>query len=62
MGLIRKIFWVAVTLVFTMLFSVLFEYGTQDYSKNLQGEIKALRDFFKPVPRKKDASDTIPPK
>ncbi len=62
MGLIRKAFWVAVTLVFTLLFSVLFEHGTLDYGKNLEKEIKSLRDFVKPPPRKKDTSDSIPPK
>lgn len=62
MDLFRKAFWVIVTLVFTLLFSVLFEYGTLEYGKNLQAEIKAIRDFIKPVPRKKDVSDAIPPK
>ena len=61
-GVIRKAFWVAITILFTLVFSVLFEYGTQDFSKNLQAELKSLRDFVKPVPRKKDNSDAIPAK
>ena len=62
MGLIRKVFWVALTVIFTVLFTVLFEHGTTDYLKNLEKDIKELRDAVRPVERKKDTSDKIPPK
>lgn len=60
MGLIRKIFWVAVTLVFTFLFTVLFENGPMDYMKSVERDMKSLRELIKPVERKKDQSDKVP--
>lgn len=62
MGLIRKILWAITTLLFALLFSVLFEYGTFDYVKNVERELKSIRDFIKPVPKKPDLSDKIPAK
>jgi hypothetical protein len=61
MGLIRKVFWVAVTIVFTFLFTVLFENGPIDYMKSIEKDMKSLKDLVKPVERKKDTSDKLPP-
>ncbi len=60
MGLIRKIFWVALTLVFTFLFTVLFENGPMDYMKSVERDMKSLKELVKPVPKKPDTSDKIP--
>ena len=62
MELVRKAFWVLVTIMFTFLFSVLFEHGTVDFAKNLEKDLKTVRDFIKPPPRKPDTSDKIPAK
>ncbi len=60
MGLIRKVFWVAMTLVFTFLFTVLFENGPMDYMKSVERDLKSLKELVKPVERKKDQSDKLP--
>ena len=60
MGLIRKIFWTALTLVFTFLFTVLFENGPADYMKNVERDMKSLKELISPVPRKPDLSDKLP--
>ena len=60
MGLIRKVFWAAVTLVFTFLFTVLFENGPMDYMKSVERDMKSLKELVKPVERKKDQSDKLP--
>jgi hypothetical protein len=61
MGLIRKAFWVVITVIFTFLFTVLFENGPIDYMKSVEKDIKSLKDLVKPVERKKDTSDKLPP-
>ena len=60
MGLIRKVFWVAVTLVFTFLFTVLFENGPLDYMKSVERDMKSLKELVKPIEKKKDQSDKLP--
>ena len=60
MGLFRKAFWVAITLVFTFLFTVLFENGPMDYMKSVERDMKSLKELLKPVERKKDSSDKVP--
>ena len=60
MGLIRKVFWVAVTLVFTFLFTVLFENGPLDYMKSVERDMKSLKELVKPIEKKKDQSDKVP--
>lgn len=63
MTLIRKIFWVALFVVSTFCWTVLFDYGTTDYSKNMKLEYQNFKNFvgWKPAP-KKDATDGIPVK
>jgi hypothetical protein len=58
MALIRKLFWVALFLVSTFGFVVLFDYGTTNYIKNAQLEYNTLKKFvgWQPKP-KKDESD-----
>ena len=60
MGLIRKIFWAALTLVFTFLFTVLFENGPLDFAKSVERDMKSLKELVKPVPKKADTSDKLP--
>ena len=59
MGLIRKILWVALTLVFAFAFTVLFEYGPENYVKNAKAEWESLRALMTPLKKKKDTSDAV---
>lgn len=60
MALIRKLFWVALFLVSTFGFVVLFDYGTTDYVKNAQLEYGNLKKFMGWQPKPKpDDSDKI---
>ncbi len=53
MGLLRKLFWVALFAVFTLSFVILFEYGTKDfikdYSKNAKSEYARFQAFTAPA-------------
>jgi len=42
MGLLRKIFWLALFAVLTLCFFVLFEKGTDNYAGNLRQQVEAL--------------------
>ena len=46
MGLLRMLFWVALFLVSTFAFTVLFEHGFADYGKNCQDEWASLMKFY----------------
>jgi hypothetical protein len=61
MGLIRSIFWLAVFLVATFAFTVLFEHGTTDYVTNAEREFVALRKEFDKtiIKRKGDQTDEL---
>ena len=60
MDLIRKLFWVALTVVFTFGFIVLFENGTTNYADNARVEFQQMRTYFATKPaRKPDTSDTL---
>jgi hypothetical protein len=60
MGLISKLFWLALFLVSTFCFLVLFEHGPRDFSANAQIEFANLRTLTsKKIERKKDDSDKI---
>jgi hypothetical protein len=59
MFLIRKLFWLALFLVATFGFVVLFEHGTDNYLQNAQAEFEILRDWAQPLERPKDNSDAV---
>lgn len=46
MRLIRMIFWVALFLVSTFAFTVLFQYGTTNYMANAEKEWNSLVSFY----------------
>ncbi|HEX8371385.1 MAG TPA: hypothetical protein VF585_01275 [Chthoniobacterales bacterium] len=58
MGLLRKLFWVALFVVFTFSFVILFEHGTEnffrDFSKNAQLEYARLEAYTAPATLKQD--------
>ena len=59
--MISKIFWVALTLVFTFCFVVLFEFGTTNYVDNAKTEFQDLKALFTDPPKKPgDHSDKVP--
>lgn len=61
MDLLRKLFWVALTAVFTFGFVVLFEHGTLDYVGNAQREFVSLKDaVISKTDKKKDADPAKP--
>ena len=45
MALFRKIFWLAVFLISTLFFVVLFENGPEQFSKNFSKRVDELRKF-----------------
>ena len=55
-ALIRKLFWLALFVVFTFGFVVLFEHGTQNFVQNAQVEVQGLQKTFGKINRSKDAS------
>jgi hypothetical protein len=61
MALIRKLFWVALFLVSTFGFVVLFDYGTTNYMQNAQTEFQSLKKLVgwqpKPKPDQSDKTD-----
>lgn len=60
MGILRKLFWLALFLVATFSFVVVFEHGFKDFPKNAQVEFENLKKFTGAgVARKKDLSDQI---
>lgn len=60
MALIRKLFWVALFLVSTFGFVVLFDYGTTNYVQSAKLEFENLRKFVGWQPQhKKDDSDKV---
>ncbi len=59
MGLIRKLFWVALTVVFTICFVVLFENGTDNYVDNVQKQVVEVKTYFAPAPKKPDANGKL---
>ena len=59
MFLIRKLFWLALFLVATFGFVVLFEHGTDNYLQNAQKEFETLKGWAEPVTRPQDNSDAV---
>jgi len=60
MALIRKLFWVALFIISTFGFVVLFDYGTTNYMQNAQTEFQNLKKLvgWQPKP-KADDSDKV---
>lgn len=59
MELLRKLFWVALTAVFTFAFVVLFEHGTVDYMGNAQREFTSVKAMVLQKPEKKKEGDPL---
>jgi len=59
MAFLRKLFWIAVFLISTLCFVVLFEHGTANFGDNLNKQIEEFRKFAEglvsPAKGKKDA-------
>lgn len=59
--MISKLFWIALTLVFTFCFVVLFEYGPTNFVANAQTEFQDFKTLFTENPKKAaDHSDKLP--
>ncbi len=62
MSLIRSLFWAAIFLASTFVFTVLFEHGPTNFSENAKKEAAILKAMVGAKPeRKKDTSDKILP-
>ncbi len=58
--MITKLFWIALTVVFTFGFIVLFENGTDNYVENCKTEFVQAKTYFGATPKKKaDTSDKL---
>jgi hypothetical protein len=63
MTLIRKLFWFALFLVFTLGFVTLFDHGyvtTQQFVKDAKTEVNDLITMVRPIKRPPDQSDQLP--
>jgi hypothetical protein len=59
-ALVRKLFWLALFLVFTFCFVVLFEHGTANFTENAEKEFAELqRVLSTPLQKKADDSDAV---
>jgi hypothetical protein len=58
MALIRLIFWIALFLVSTFAFTVLFEHGVTDFSANAQKELDSLKKMYAEKSDQKKADAT----
>jgi hypothetical protein len=62
-GLLRKIFWIALFLVFTLVFITLFEHGwtsSSQFIKDFKTELNSAKELLAKKPqRKPDTSDAI---
>ena len=61
MSLLRKLFWIALTAVWTFGFMVLFENGTTNYVDNATRQFEELRVQFnsQPIKKKTDGSNPV---
>ena len=58
--MIGKLFWVAMTVVFTFGFIVLFENGPTNYVDNCKAEFQQAKEYFgTPAKKKPDTSDKL---
>ncbi len=60
MSLLRKLFWIALTAVWTFGFVVLFENGTTNYVDNAKRQFEELRVQFNTQPIKKNTNGSDP--
>jgi hypothetical protein len=61
MDLIRKLFWVALTVVFTFCFVVLFENGTTNFPENAKVQFEQVKQLFTQKPHPKADTDPVQP-
>jgi hypothetical protein len=62
MALIRNLFWIAIFIASTFLFTVLFEHGPTDFVQNAKKEADVLKQMMGAKPeRRKDDSDKLTP-
>ncbi len=55
MGLLSKLFWIGLTVVFTFCFVVLFENGTVNFADNAQRQFAEVKTYFDGPPAKPSA-------
>lgn len=63
MTLLRKAFWSALFLVFTLGFVTLFDHGyvtSKQFTTDAKGEVDDIIALVKPIHREKDKSDELP--
>lgn len=61
MGLLRTLFWVAIFLLSTFAFTVLFEHGPTNFAKNAEKEFELLKKMYNTkIEKKGDQSDKLP--
>lgn len=61
MGLLRSLFWFAIFLASTFVFTVIFEHGFTDFKKNSKAEFELLKGYMAGDPKRKpDQSDKLP--
>jgi hypothetical protein len=61
--LIRKLFWIALFLVFTLGFVTFFDHGysnTKQFTTDAKSEVNDLITMVKPIKRGPDKSDQLP--
>jgi hypothetical protein len=60
MALIRTLFWVALFVLATFAFTVLFEHGPRNFGENAKKEFELLQKLYTTkLERKKDQSDKL---
>jgi hypothetical protein len=60
--LIRKLFWLALFLVFTLGFVTLFDHGfvtSKQFTSDAKGEVNDLVTMIRPIKRPPDKSDQV---
>lgn len=61
MALIRSLFWFAIFLASTFVFTVVFEHGFTNFKGNAKAEFELLKGYVSGGPKRKaDDSDKIP--
>ena len=61
MALLRSIFWFALFIAATFAFTVIFEHGFENFSKNAEKEYTLLKGYVQgKVKRPLDTSDKLP--